>query len=173
MATEPGVKFTSDSADRIAKVVRIVEAGNRAGSPLDLPPRLQQLPYKLRLGTFTGDWQTGQYKVVTLQGSTNTAEVYNWCNAAVGSDTSNTTNTRYVIFGRVNGTQSAVELQMQDTTQTCSSTIGGVDLTQFPAYSGGSVQLLGHNESACLQWYSITSCVTAEQSVPDEYGWFY
>jgi hypothetical protein len=165
MASEPGVKFTSDSADRIAKVVRIVEAGNRPGSPLDLPPRLQQLPYKLRLGTFTGDWQTGQYKVVTLQGSTNTTEVYNWCNPAVGSDTSSTTENRYVIFGRVNGTQSAVELQMQSTSQTCVSSIGGLKLEELPAYTPDQIQLLGHNESACLQWYSITTCGTATASV--------
>jgi hypothetical protein len=155
------VTFTPGSAERIAKVVRIVEAGNRDATGYVASPRLQGDGVKLRLGTFTGDWSVGTYKTVTFENSTNTVSVYNWCNAAVGSDTSNTTNTRYVIFGRVNGTQSAVELQMQDTAQTCSSSIGGTDLTSFPGYSGGAIQLLGHNESACFQWYSITTCATA------------
>jgi hypothetical protein len=156
------VTFTPGSAERIAKVVRIVEAGNRDANGYVLSPRLQgDGGGRLRLGTFTGDWSIGTYKTVKLQGSTNTVSVYNWCNAAVGSDTANTTNTRYVIFGRVNGTQSAVELQMQDTAQTCSSSIAGVDLTQFPGYAAGEVQLLGHSNSDCLQWYSITTCATA------------
>jgi hypothetical protein len=155
------VTFTPGSAERIAKVVRIVEAGNRDATGLPTAPRLQADNARLRLGTFTGNWSTGTYKTVRLHNSTNTVSVYNWCNAAIGGDTSNTNNTRYVIFGRVNGTQSAVELQMQDTAKTCASSIAGVDLTKFPGYSGGSVQLLGHNQSACLQWYSITTCATA------------
>jgi len=155
------VTFTPGSADRIAKVVRIVEAGNRDATGYVASPRLQgDGGGKLRLGTFTGNWSIGSAKVVTLQGSTNTVSVYNWCNAALESNTNNTTNTRYVIFGRVNGTQSAVEIQLGDTNQTCSSSIGGTDLTSFSGYSGGAVQLLGHNESGCFQWYSITTCAT-------------
>lgn len=155
------VTFTPGSAERIAKVVRIVEAGNRDATGLPTAPRFQGDGVKLRLGTFTGEWSVGSYKSVKLQGSTNTVSVYNWCNPALASDTANTTSTRYVIFGRVNGTQSAVEIQMHDTNETCSTTIGGVDLTQFSGYASSEIQLLGHNESACLQWYSITTCATA------------
>ncbi len=159
-AKTQATSFTRPAAERIARVVRRVEAGDRTENALSFQRVGGGGGGKLRLGTFTGDWAVNTYKTVTFENSTNTVSVYNWCNAAVGSDTSNTTNTRYVIFGRVNGTQSAVELQMQDTAQTCSSSIAGVDLTSFPGYSGGSVQLLGHNESACLQWYSITTCAT-------------
>ena len=161
MADRTGVQFTSDSADRIAKVVRIVEAGSRVASGLSSDPRLESVPYRLRLGTFTGDWQTGEYKVVTLSGSTNTASVYNWCNPALGGDTASSTETRYVIFGKVNGTLSAVEVQMHVTGETCVTTFGGIDMTELPGYSAGEIQLLGHNESACLEWYSITTCATA------------
>lgn len=106
------VNFTRPAAERIARVVRAVEYGNRdsTGPSLDRPwhgePGL-----RLKLGTFTGNWQTAQYTTVTLHGSTQTASVYNWCNPAIGGSTSNTTESRYVIFGKVNGTHSAVELQ--------------------------------------------------------------
>ena len=167
------VTFTKASAERIAQAVRIVEAGNRDTGGLPTAPRFGAGDFKLRLATFTGDWQTGESKVVTLHGSTNTASVYNWCNPALGGDTASSTETRYVIFGKVNGTQSAVEIQMHVTGETCVTTFGGIDMTEMPGYSAGEIQLLGHNESACLEWYSITTCETAAETVPDEYGWFY
>jgi hypothetical protein len=158
------VTFTKGSAERIAQVVRIVEAGNRDTGGLPTAPRFGSNNFQLNLATFTGNWQTGEYKVVTLQGSTNTASVYNWCNPALGGDTASSTDTRFVIFGKVQGTQSAVEIQMRTTNETCSTSIGGVDLSSFPGYLDDEIQLLGHNESACLQWYSITTCATATAS---------
>ena len=160
---EDRIAFTRSSAQRIAKVVRIVEAGDREADPISFGVRLQNFGsgVRLKLATFTGDWSVGSYKTVTLHGSTNTASVYNWCNPALGGDTASSTESRYVIFGKVQGTQSAVEIQLRSTNQTCSTSIGGVDLTSFPNYSGDAIQLLGHNESACLQWYSITTCATA------------
>lgn len=156
------VTFTSGSADRIAKVVRIVEAGNRDTGALPTSPRFGGGDgVRLKLATFTGDWSVGSYKTVKLHGSTNTASVYNWCNPALGGNTSSTSETRYVIFGRVSGTNSAVEIQLDNTNSTCSSTLAGVDVSGFPGYSAGAIQLLGHNESACFQWYSITTCATA------------
>lgn len=155
------VTFTRPAADRIGRVVRIVEAGKRIASPWQVTVENGGGDFKLRLATFTGNWQTGEYKNVTLHGSTNTASVYNWCNPALGGDTASTTETRYVIFGKVNGTQSAVEVQMQVTGETCVTTFGGIDMTGLPGYAGDQIQLLGHNESACLQWYSITTCATA------------
>ena len=156
------VTFTKASAERIAQAVRIVEAGNRDTGGLPTAPRFGAGgALKLRLATFTGDWQIGQSKVVTLHGSTNTESVYNWCNPSIGGDTANSTESRYVIFGKVSGTQSAVEIQMHATGQTCVTSFGGVDLTEFPGYASGEIQLLGHNQSACLQWYSITTCATA------------
>lgn len=156
------VAFTRPAADRIARVVRRVEAGDRDGSPFGPGQRLQQLPYKLSLGTFTGDWQTGEYKVVTLSGSTNTASVYNWCNPALGGDTASSTEARYVIFGKVSGTQSAVEIQFKDTPDTCGLTIAGFSMTALSGYASSEIQILGHNSTGpCLQWYSITTCATA------------
>lgn len=153
------VAFTRPAAERIAKVVRQVEAGKRDAEPLGDGERLQGLPYKLRLGTFTGDWQTGQYRAVTLYGSTSTVNVYNWCNAALGANTASSTETRYVIFGKLKDRQAAVELQTDFGPGTCGLTIAGLNLASLEGYNATQIQLLGHNTTGpCLQWYSITTC---------------
>lgn len=154
------VTFTKDAASRIAKVVRKVEAGNRDAAPLVFDKVLAaSAGSPLRLGTFTGNWEKGSQATVTLHDSTQTATVYNWCNSAVGVSTSDTTSTRYVIFGKVNGTNSAVEIQMQATGATCSMSFGGFDLTTIAEYDSDAIQVLGHNSTGpCLQWYSIIDC---------------
>jgi hypothetical protein len=156
------VTFTRPAAERIAAVVREVEAGDRDIMPMGVSPRLQSAAFRLRLATFTGNWETGTYKTVTLSGSTQTASVYNWCNPALGGDTASTTQSRYVIFGKVGGTNSAVEIEMQAASQTCHMSLGSLNLTELPGYDAASIQLLGHNTTGpCLEWYSITACSTA------------
>lgn len=161
------VAFTRPAAERIAKVVRKVEAGNRDGQPLRFE-RGGVGQFALRLGTFTGNWETGAYKTVTLSGSTQTASVYNWCNPALGANTASSTESRYVIFGKVRGTNSAVEIQMRTTQCAASLTLGTVDLSKLPGFDETVVQLLGHGASGTastcsggLQWYSVTTCSTA------------
>ena len=170
VAANSFVKFSRGSAQRIAKVVRIVEAGDRNQPGVTFDHPVPSAVAKLKLATFTGNWQTGTYKTVTLQGSTNTASVYNWCNPAVGGDTASTTKTRFVIFGKVHGTNSVVEIQLKNTSETCVMTLGDMDMTAFPGYSAGALQLLGHsaadvttNGTACASftWYSITTCSTS------------
>ena len=158
------VTFTRPAAERIAKVVRRVEQGDRDCGPLTFQRGGGSL-YKLTLATFTGNWQTGTYKTVTLSGSTHTASVYNHCNAALGGNTASTSETRYVIFGKVGGTNSAVEIQMRTTQCTATMTLGSVDLTELPGYNANAIQMLGHGQqntaSTCshgLQWYSVTTC---------------
>ena len=161
------VVFTRPAAERISKVVRTVEAGDRRSNGLSFGVQADAMPLSLKVATFTGSWATGTYKTVTLVGSTATASVYNWCNAAPG-DTASTTASRYVLFGKAGGTNSVVEIQLQGTSNTCSVSIGGFDLTTLPGYSAGVVQLLGHSAAsttgtacASLTWYSITTCSTA------------
>lgn len=161
------VTFTRPAAERIAKIVRKVEQGDRGAEALRFE-RINGVPSSLRLATFTGNWETGTYKTVTLSGSTQTASVYNWCNPALGGNTASSAESRYVIFGRVGGTNSAVELQLRTTQCTASLTLGTLDLTALPGFDAGVIQLLGHGEqstaSTCsggLQWYSITTCSTA------------
>lgn len=157
-----GINFTRPAAQRIADVVRAYEEGSRDGAPWDPGQRFQAAGgLGLKVATFTGDWSVGTYKVVTLNGSTQTASVYNWTTPVKGGDTASSTDTRYVIFGKASGTNSAVEIQMGGT---CVLAFGGVDLTQLEGYDAESIQLLGHNSTGpCLQWYSIVDCSTASE----------
>lgn len=163
------VNFVMPAAKRIARVVRAVEFGDRDCVGFDfLSPIDGEAGMRLRLGRFTGNWQTATFTTVTLHGSTITASVYNWCNPALGGDTASTAKSRYVIFGSVKGTQSAVEIQMRTTECQSTLTLGTVDLTTLPGYVAGQIQLLGHEAltggNTCgggLQWYSITTCSTA------------
>lgn len=151
------VTFTRPAAERIAKVVRHVEAGDRNCGPLTFERTGGGVPYRLSVATFTGSWATGTYKTVTLVGSTNTASVYNWCNAAESEGTA----TRHVVFGKASGTNSVLEISM-GATSTCGMTLGGVDLKSLTGYVAGNVQVLGHNTTGpCLQWYSVTTCSTS------------
>jgi len=165
-----GVNFTKPAAERIGRVVRAIEGGDRdsTGMSFARPWYGEGAPFRLRLGTFTGNWETASYTTVTLHGSTITASVYNWCNPALGGDTASTAKSRYVIFGSVKGTQSAVEIQMRTTECTAAFTLGSLNLASLPGYAAGEIQLLGHGAmstantcSGGLQWYSITTCSTA------------
>lgn len=164
------VTFTRPAADRIAKVVRRVERGDRGAEPLTFGRANETMPAGLKLATFTGNWAINTYKTVTLYGVTstpNTASVLNLCTPAVGFKTAQTAETRFVIFGKVKYTTDpvVVELQSAPTNTACVLTLGGVDLSTIAGYSSTEIQLLGHGAadegSTCvsgLQWYSIAAC---------------
>lgn len=157
------VDFTRGAAERIAAVVRRVEQGDRDGAPLGFG-RAFESEKALRLATFTGNWQTSQFKTVTFYNVTstpNTARVLNLCKPALGFSTANTSEQRFVIFGKVRYTADLVAVEIQEPgTVACVITLGGTDLSVLPGFVSDKIQMLGHNESACLQWYSITTCTT-------------
>ena len=177
MANQPGVEFTRPAAERIAKVVRKVEAGGRKAAGFNQIPRLQHFPRTLTVGMFTGEWNINVAKAVRILPGTATTVVYNYCVPVPESPS--TTEERFVLFGKVQlhneniGPNSVVEVQIQSTNETCANSIGGLALGDLPEYADGDVQLLGHDGSACLKWVSLTTCETAVATVPDEYGWFY
>lgn len=108
------VTFTRPAAERIGKVVRIVEAGDREATPWTVDVRNsgglgQGSP--LRLGTFTGQWQIDTIKTVTLSGSTATYAVKNVCIPLEMHEQSPNTAARSVIFSRVNGQYHSVEVE--------------------------------------------------------------
>ena len=161
------VDFTRGAAERIARVVRLVEQGDRGQSGPTWGSVNESMPAGLKLATFTGDWAINTFKTVTLYGVTstpNTASVLNLCVPAVGFSTAATSETRYVIFGKVKYTTDpvVVELQAAPTNTSCVLTLGGVDLTTIAGYSSTDIQLLGHNTTGpCLEWYSVTTCSTS------------
>jgi hypothetical protein len=67
------VTFTKGAAERIGKVVRDVEAGNRDLGPLTFGPRVGGAGGKVfRVCTFTGAWSINASKTVTFRGVTST-----------------------------------------------------------------------------------------------------
>lgn len=171
MADSDPIAFTRGAAQRIANAVREVEVGSRRPGGIEWDTQQPAAAFRLKLATFTGNWDVGSFATVTLHGSTQTASVYNWCNPALGGNTESSTESRFVIFGKVSGTNSAVEIQMKATQCSDSLTLGSVDLRSLPNFDASVIQLLGHGEiddsSTCsggLQWYSITTCSTATAS---------
>lgn len=75
------VTFTKNSAERIGKVVRIVEAGDRDARPISFAPRLDGASQKtFRVCTFTGAWAIGSIKTVTYKNQTSTPNTANATN---------------------------------------------------------------------------------------------
>lgn len=160
MADSDPINFTRGAAERIANAVRTVEIGSRGAGSIEWDVQ-RDPPFRLKLATFTGSWEASTWKTVTLNGSTQTASVYNWTTPVIVS-TGDSECHRYVIFGKAAGTHSLVEVQLQHTSCSCVLSVGGIDLTQLQGYSASEVQLLGHNTTGpCLQWYSVSTCTTS------------
>jgi len=67
------VTFTKPAAERIAKVVRAVEGGDRGTGPLSFGNRgVGGNPKVFRVCTFTGAWAIGDTKTVTFKYQTTT-----------------------------------------------------------------------------------------------------
>jgi hypothetical protein len=68
------VDFTRGAAERIARVVRIVEQGDRDGAPLRFG-KVGDESFgggRIRIGTFSGAWSVGQTATVTFKYVPNT-----------------------------------------------------------------------------------------------------
>ena len=72
--SEDRVVFTRPAAERIAKVVRKVEAGDRGAQPLrfERVSAASKQATVFRVCTFTGDWPINSLKTLTFQGVTTT-----------------------------------------------------------------------------------------------------
>lgn len=72
-AGDRSVTFTRGAAQRIAKVVRVVEGGNREQGGLTYDHPMPGVGVKLfRIATFTGSWSKEAAKVVTFKYQTST-----------------------------------------------------------------------------------------------------
>ena len=137
------VKFTRQSAQRIAKVVRQVELGNRnqSGLRFDHPINVG-VSKNVRLVSFTGTWGVGQVSTITfLKATAQTATAINvYCGVSAGEGVVAKDGTAWYLVG--------------------------VKLTLQPGYDAAKIQLLGHGSAATsatatLQWYSVTTCTTS------------
>ena len=71
------VTFTRPAAERIAKTVRAVEAGDRSQPGIEFGSVPGVSTKTFRMGTFTGEWSIGSAKTVTFRGSTATVAATN------------------------------------------------------------------------------------------------
>jgi len=71
------IAFTRGSAERIAKVVRQVEAGNRDEAALSFRSRPPVAGPTIRMATFTGSWAKDSTRIVTLRNVTATLSAIN------------------------------------------------------------------------------------------------
>jgi hypothetical protein len=146
------VDFTRGAAERIARVVRIVEQGDRDGAPLTFRRVGGEGGKAIRLCSWAATWYESSTALVTFSsGSTATA-----------------TN---VFFGVGPGSGWVAK-------DAGVWKLVSVRLSGQPGYDGREIQLLGHNSSSCpdgaecsgadrvttLQWYSIATCATATAS---------
>ena len=87
------VTFTRPAAERIAKVVRKVEAGNRDSQGL----RFERVAISpagkvFRMGTFTGEWPINSSKTVTFKFQTTTPNTVSATNSFLGLPDNGTRN---------------------------------------------------------------------------------
>jgi len=71
------VAFTRPAAERIAKVVRKVEAGDRGAAPLRFDRIGGSSGKVFRFCTYTGSWALDALKTVTFRNQTNTVQAVN------------------------------------------------------------------------------------------------
>lgn len=89
------VTFTRPAAERIARVVRIVEAGDRKSEPLRFGNRAGgAAPVVFRICTFTGAWSIDSAKTVTFKYQTTTPNTVSATNlfASLGTSASDPRN---------------------------------------------------------------------------------
>lgn len=134
------VTFTKGAAERIGKVVREVEAGNRDLGPLSFGSVGGAAASKVfRVCTFTGSWAINATKTVTFRGVTSTPNTV----AAVN-----------IVCGLNPGTVTCDVSVAKDGTAWY---LVQPNLTQQPGYSGSGTQVLTIQDGR-LCWVGTTAC---------------
>lgn len=147
MATKPDgasagtqrVTFTKGAAERIGKVVREVEAGNRDLGPLSFGSVGGAAASKVfRVCTFTGSWAINESKAVTFRGVTSTPNTVAAVNLVCGLNPAGSCDVSVAKDG------TAWYLVQPN-------------LTQQPGYSGSGTQVLTI-QNGSLAWVGTTAC---------------
>jgi hypothetical protein len=133
------VTFTKGAAERIGKVVREVEAGNRDLGPLEFGSRVGAQGKVFRVCTFTGAWAINASKTVTFRGVTSTP---------------NTVSAMNLVCGLNPGT---VTCDVSIAKDGAAWYLVQPNLTQQPGYSGSGTQVLTI-QNGSLRWVGTTAC---------------
>jgi len=135
------ITFTRPAAERIAKVVRHVEGGDRDSSGLTfrrVPPQ-SEVGKVFRIATFTGAWATSDTKAVTLKYQTATP---------------NTVVATNLFCGLNPGT---VVTDISISKEGTAWFLVQPNLTQQPGYSESGTQVLTIQNGA-IRWIGTTAC---------------
>ena len=158
--------FNENDAKRIGKVVRLVERSPdkpSLGGP-DYGGRSPGVRLLLAKHAATS-WATGSTAVVTVYngppGSVASALTVVAYNQYVKFAEDTACTNRWVALGH-NGF-GWIAIDSQSDCGTCVSAVGGVDFRVFPGYSRTTEQVIGHDTSGCIKWFSTTTCATAAE----------
>ena len=133
------VTFTKPAAERIAKVVRAVEGGDRDAGPLSFGNRgVAGNPKLFRVCTFTGAWSINATKTVTFKNQTATPNTVVATNLFCGLDPSGSCDVAIAKDG------TAWYLVQPN-------------LTQQPGYSASGTQVMTI-QNGSLRWAGTTAC---------------
>lgn len=141
------VLFTRPAAERISRVVRAFEAGNRDAAPLTFGVRSVAggSSKTFRVATITSSWATGTSTTLTFYNVTTTP---------------NTVVATNLHFG-VKGSGTIECMIAKDGTAWY---LASVNMTKLQSYAGGEIQLLGHDDEGYSRWYSVNTCSTSTAS---------
>jgi len=136
------VSFTRPAAQRIAKVVRTVEAGNRTQPGVVFDHSMPAASFKvIRRATFSGAWGVNSTAVVTF--------------VQAPTATVNATNLTWPLGGCTQSTTTCIVGK-----EGTSWWLITPSLPALQGFSSGNIQLLGHSAGGCLRWYDIATCAT-------------
>lgn len=106
------VTFTRPAAERIGKVVRIVEAGDREAAPYAVDVRLQnQGGGAIKICTFTGAWPIGGSKTVDAKFPPNTSDVRSYTAVNLFASVSGACGARDCAIAKDGGTWYLISVQ--------------------------------------------------------------
>jgi hypothetical protein len=157
------VTFTRQAAERIAKIVRRVEQGDRGSEPLVFQRVLSSPPSSpVRLCKTAAKWaKDTEAELNVWEDGTSTAP-----EESSPSKTVTASNLFYdvdegvfvVVAKAANGRWYLVEPGNPDDGSSCKKpVIAGEDLTTVLGYDATKTQVLGH-EAGCLKWIDTTTC---------------
>jgi hypothetical protein len=158
------VNFTRPAAERIARVVRAVEGGNRDGTgpTFDRPWYGGGGGSVVRLCKTTATWSKDSVASLEIWESGTTPN-----ETISAGKTVTATNHQYPVAACVwvevakakNGTFYLIDAGTPNLVEGCAApNIGGHDLTTVSGYASNKKQALTHDENACLKWVDIEEC---------------
>jgi len=160
MMSTARVDFTRSAAERIARVVRLVEQGDRDGAALSFRKVQPEASVRVRMCYWTGAWGYLQTHIVHIGRFPNVNGTAVAINEFFG-------------FRGTPGPVGGVVVKESGTWRLACYSLTGADNFQYEPPNNETIQLLGHTGDATaadasqvgpfLKWYSITTCETSIQ----------